>query len=361
MPHRAYNPDHAELLESMTWCQELARRLARDTHRGDDAAQEAWLAAVQGGSLRRFVGARLRGWLGRSAWNRVRERRRSEASRRSREERTARPEAQESTLEVLERGEVQRRILEAVLALPEPYASTVLLRYFDGLSSAEIARREGVSGEVVRKRLSRALARLRGTLERDFGGDRSLLAALALFPGVSPGRGVPSLPVQAATSQVAPSVMRWVLGSVLFGAAGFWYLAELRPVGGTRSHDPLESAAAGGVHVAGAKPFPLRSTVRESDGRTPLAEPSSKQSATVVEVHAGAAPVLGRARPGRAGVRGRRHRRARDPGRRGRALAGDPVRRGRTLSPSRIARARAHRRPRAGPRDRSRCVGAPGR
>jgi len=223
----------------MSWCQELARRLARDVHRGDDAAQEAWLAAVQGGSLPRFVNSQLRGWLGRFTWNRVRERRRSETSRREREELTARPEAQESALEVLERGEVQREILDAVLSLPEPYASTVLQRYFDGLSSAEIARREEVSAEVVRKRLSRALDKLRTKLERRFHGARSLHGALALFLGPSkPSRVAPLSAGAAPFASSATSIVGWALGIFLCGAVGLWYVGGVAPVEPPRAQGP---------------------------------------------------------------------------------------------------------------------------
>ena len=67
--------------------------------------------------------------------------------------------------DVLARGETCQRLVAAVMALDEPYRSTVLHRYLDGLSTKQIATLDRVTELVVRKRLSRAMHQLRARLD----------------------------------------------------------------------------------------------------------------------------------------------------------------------------------------------------
>jgi hypothetical protein len=85
------------------------------------------------------------------------------------------------------------------MALEEPYRSTVLLRYLDGLSSAQIAARRGEPAALVRKRLERGLDRLRGLLDAEFGGDGTSWS-VALLPLVTAKSGV--LPVMKTTTTI---------------------------------------------------------------------------------------------------------------------------------------------------------------
>jgi len=55
-------------------------------------------------------------------------------------------------------------LIGRVEALPEPYREAVRLRYFRGLTCAEIALREGAAVGTITKRLSRAHAMLRGAI-----------------------------------------------------------------------------------------------------------------------------------------------------------------------------------------------------
>jgi RNA polymerase sigma factor (sigma-70 family) len=75
-----------------------------------------------------------------------------------REETVARPEGVPSDADVLERERLRRGVVDAVLALPEPYRATLLLRYFEDLPPREIARRTGVPVETVRTRTRRAIS-----------------------------------------------------------------------------------------------------------------------------------------------------------------------------------------------------------
>lgn len=103
-----------------------------------------------------------------------------------RERASARAEALPSAAELTERAEGQRLLMEAVLGLDEAKREVVILRYYERLSSAEIARRQGVPAGTVRARLKRALDELRERLDERTGGDREqwqrALVPLAFAP-----------------------------------------------------------------------------------------------------------------------------------------------------------------------------------
>ena len=88
-----------------------------------------------------------------------------------------------SIAQSIDRVSLQRDLVQAVLALDPSYRAVVVLRYFEGCSSAEIAQRLGLTPGAVRTRLSRALASLRTRLEADYaderGGWRAGVASLA--------------------------------------------------------------------------------------------------------------------------------------------------------------------------------------
>ena len=193
---------HDELLQQMGWVQALARSLVRDPNVADDVAQEAFFTALERPPRTAHSGASLRAWLAAVTRTLARQSVRSETRRRGREERAARPEAAPTDGDVVERGEVQRDLVAAVLELPEPYRSTVLHRYLDGLSGPEIAERAGVGHAAVRQRLSRGLKQLRERLDERHGGDcRAWLLPLAL-PALGAPKGAGLAPVEHASSSL---------------------------------------------------------------------------------------------------------------------------------------------------------------
>ena len=114
---------------------------------------------------------------------------RSEQRRERRERTAARPEGLPSVAEGVARLELQRRVVEAVLALDEPYRSVVVHRFFYGLAPKEIARRLGVPLETVRTRQRRALERLRARLDTAYGGDGRSLVHGTSRVGCRPAEG----------------------------------------------------------------------------------------------------------------------------------------------------------------------------
>jgi len=161
----------------------LARSLLRDAHAADDVVQESWLAyfAQPAG-----VPGRLSAWLGTVTRRLASRRMRGEGRRLAREEFAATPESVEALPELaLEREEALRVVTAALLALDEPFKSTLILRYYDERSPTEIAKLQGLPLATVKSRLARGLERLREKLGPEFGGDaQRRTRALGLLAGV---------------------------------------------------------------------------------------------------------------------------------------------------------------------------------
>lgn len=206
--------DHDTLLEHTAFLQALARRLVRDDEIADDVLQQTCLQALAHGPRDR---RRARSWLSRVAVNFARRTHRDRARRIRRERAAPTPPSVPSPEEVAEREVLMRRVVDAVFGLDEPYRSTVIARYYDGLRSTEIAAQTGVNEATVRTRLRRGLARLRDRLDRDCGDRASWVGGLSVLASIEiAGRAVPML-VPAKVAIVA------LLGS---GAlVGGWALA----------------------------------------------------------------------------------------------------------------------------------------
>jgi RNA polymerase sigma-70 factor (ECF subfamily) len=175
------------LLENATWLRALARQMLENRELADDAVQETWIAALR----ERPALSSERSWLARVVRNFGLQRRRSEAARRQREELAARPERLPSTAETVARAELHARLVHAVLALEEPYRSTILWRYFEGLSAEQIAARARIEPATVRSRVARAREKLRTALtERDGEPPERWLAALLPLEDASTAAGL---------------------------------------------------------------------------------------------------------------------------------------------------------------------------
>ncbi len=178
------SPSGEELILHLFWVQRLARTLVRGRADAEDLAQETMRITLAQPQGRVGSGARLRAWLRAVVLRLARDRRRAAQSRSAREQVASASEATATTFEVVARSARQQRVARAVMELDEPCRSTVLYRYLDELSTQEVASRMSVSEEVVRKRLSRALALLRGRLDQEFGADTRTWALALLLPSV---------------------------------------------------------------------------------------------------------------------------------------------------------------------------------
>lgn len=144
----------------------LARRLVADPHRADDVAQQACLQALR---AQPDPKGGLRGWLSTVTRRAVSRMRREDARRERRESASARPDRVAPVNEVIDRERSIRRLMDAVFTLPEPYRSTIVLRFYEDLAPSDIAERLGVPAATVRTRLHRGLAMLRERLDADTG------------------------------------------------------------------------------------------------------------------------------------------------------------------------------------------------
>ena len=217
---------HEELLQHADFLRGLARSLVSDAHGAEDLAQDTWVVALE---RRPGVLTSVRGWLSRVARSRAADGFDRAARRDAAERAAARPEAK--VADVGAHLELQRRMVEALEALGEPYRAALYLRYHEGLGPSEIAARTGVPVGTVKTRLKRGLAQLRETLDRTAGGRQAWRAGLAAGLPQGLEKALPT-PEAGAITQGGP----WIMGmgsKVLVGlgagailvAGGLWMRA----------------------------------------------------------------------------------------------------------------------------------------
>lgn len=239
-------PSAEALLAQADWVRALARTLVRDPGGADDVAQASWLDVLE----RPPRDARnLRGWLAEVVRNAAGQRARSEARRDARERAVARAEALPDTAELVAQAERQREVVGHVLALEEPYRTTVLLRYFQGLEAREIAEKQAVPLATVRTRLQRALEKLRERLDRAHGERASWCTALATLAS---GRETSSSLLSMSSLSIGGALVAigWKLGLAALVVTATWWAwksaardAETPRAALVASAERLESAA----------------------------------------------------------------------------------------------------------------------
>jgi RNA polymerase sigma-70 factor (ECF subfamily) len=247
-----------QLLEHSGWARRLARGLVRDAGRADDAVQDAWVAAL---SRPPTHSTNLRAWFGFLVRRSARHIARADERREIRDRAAAMPEGLAAS-DALERAELQRVLVEAVLALDDPYRTAIVLAYFEDLRPNEIARRIGVEPATVRSHLHRGLAKLRADLERRGRGREEFLPAIAALalggprPLSWPMRG---LIMTTKTKIAAAAVVLLAAGSWM------WWRAESSARGAEES-TPRPAAIADGDRPAS----PAIPTSKAEPDRTPV-------------------------------------------------------------------------------------------
>ncbi len=168
------------------------RRTGGDAGLAEEVAQEVFCRLARGAGGIREAGA-LPGWLHRAACGCAVDAVRRETRRRERERvATVMNEPEENAFDW---AGVAPVIDEAVDALPEVDRRLVVLRYFEGHSQRDAGAVLGLAEDAARKRLQRALEKLRGSLARR--GITGTAAALAVTLTAHAGPALVSPPVAA--------------------------------------------------------------------------------------------------------------------------------------------------------------------
>jgi RNA polymerase sigma-70 factor (ECF subfamily) len=209
-----HTADMEALLAQAGWLRRFAQALLHNADDAEDLTHDTLATA-----LRQPPASAGRAWLATVARNLAVDRLRGDARRLRREEaawecdagRVATPE------ELIGDAQIHRSVAETVANLAEPFRQTLVLRFYQGLSSAEIARKLREPEGTIRWRVKEGLARVRRELDRRHGDDRATwVAALApLLPkGGAPvarplrdARGFPALVYLAVTAMGLLSVV----------------------------------------------------------------------------------------------------------------------------------------------------------
>ncbi len=276
-----------DLLEYREWVVALARSLCDDRATADDVAQDAWVAAL---SRPPRHGGALRAWFATLVRRRAANVRR-DAFRRARREALPTSGTRDALtpLEVVERIEAHERVVRAVLRLEEPYRSSVVLRFYEGLSAEEIATRTGTPVETVRTRLKRALSALRTRLDAEHGGDRAAWSAgvaLLAWGGAAAMKGTTKAGIAAALLALlgAGAWLAMTAGTAPRRDVGQRELAAVEPASRSGDATPAaEAPAASPEHT-----MPLAAGTGEIVGEVWTEEPQRPVADVEVIVGAGA-------------------------------------------------------------------------
>ena len=147
--------DISALLSEAQWLTKLARSLTRDAAEADDVVQETFAAALRSPPEEDRP---PRPWLRRVLLNAVRcgiAVARAASQTKKSASRSASRRARRTTCSNVHGS--SRGLIDLVLELDEPYRTTVLLRYREGLTAPAIAERQGIPAGTVRTRLKTAL------------------------------------------------------------------------------------------------------------------------------------------------------------------------------------------------------------
>ena len=245
--------DAEHLLQHASFVRAVARAALRGDDLVEDVMQETWVAALGSNAPRR---GRLRPWLAGVARNQARSMLRKRNADRRQEQRAARPERIPPDQAVLDRLEVEHRLVRAVMALHEPFRTPLVLRYLDELPPRVIAVRLGIPVNTVRSRVQRGLVQLRERLDGEQRG-RAHRWQLALLPLLEGPAGL-GAPVSAAAGGVVMAKHLVVSAAILLllAGGGGWLLTR-SPDTPEAEPEPVASAVPGELPgEAQASPLP---------------------------------------------------------------------------------------------------------
>jgi RNA polymerase sigma-70 factor (ECF subfamily) len=246
------------LLSQADWVRALVRGLGVRESDADDVVQATWVAALTSPPRAAAEGPGLRAWVARVARNFALKRVGGDQRRASHERDGARQERLPSAADVVEREEARAEVVRALLDVQEPYRTTLLLRFYEGLEPREIARRQHVPDSTVRNRLKRGLAFLRERLESSQGANWRQRCVLVLPLLRSAPQGPVWLPKWAGAGGTLGSAVAvktlGVAAAVALVAGGLTFVWKRSgPVGAVPSTSTPAASAIFSAHEDGAR------------------------------------------------------------------------------------------------------------
>jgi len=241
---------HEELLAHSGFVRSLARSLVLDENTAADIEQQTFLAALEHPPQ---IHKSLPAWLSKVVRNYVRMMHREETRRQKYKTLTPCAEKAPSPEEVLARGEACRSLIDAVLALDEPYRTAVMRRYYEDLTPLEMAKQMKVPVNTVRTRLHRGLGMLRARLDAAHGNNRDRwslafapiiglkISASTTVASALSGSSLGGVPLMAVKTKIAAAALL-----ILTGIVGLYLVLENQEAA---SGDLSNSDAS--IHTAG--------------------------------------------------------------------------------------------------------------
>jgi RNA polymerase sigma factor (sigma-70 family) len=191
------------------WVFNMCRRGLRDRHLAEDASQAVFtILSRKAGSLPE--GTKLSGWLFKTTRFAINDARKIEFRYRRRQDMAFEMARQELTAAEKETfTQLEPALDDALAALSDKDRQAVLLHFYQGMSLDDLAVEMGVSREGAKKRVYRAVEKLRGYFKRKGAavGVPVLVAMLAARGTEAAAGGLASTITATAAGMIAPSGM----------------------------------------------------------------------------------------------------------------------------------------------------------
>ena len=272
------------MLEHASWMRHLAISMVGDAQQAEDLAQETWVRALEHPPA---TDGPLQGWLATVMKNLFRQERRGQIRKADRESEAAVQEEKsgDSGSELLARVSMQRKLVELVMTLDEPYRKVVLLRYFEELVPKRIAEQEKLPISTVKTQLARGIEKLRERLDAEHGSDgkswvMALLPVLREPAGLGSSASLPLVPIGAFLMNL--KVIAAVLALTILGTG---YMITRPDAEVVQAEQPIEQVVEAPAETRNPKPeLPGEEVAQiETSSRQAVpttATPSSPEEAT---------------------------------------------------------------------------------